>query len=69
MFTTSNSGAKGRAMALVAAFLGWMFDGLEMGLFPLAGRPALKELMNATGPDADKIIGPWFASGARPSLP
>ena len=48
-------------MALLAAFLGWMFDGLEMGLFPLAGRPALKELMNATGPDADKIIGPWFA--------
>lgn len=47
-------------MALVAAFLGWMFDGLEMGLFPLAGRPALKELMNATGADADKIIGPWF---------
>jgi MFS transporter, SHS family, sialic acid transporter len=53
--------SKGRTMALVAAFLGWMFDGLEMGLFPLAGRPALKELMNATGPDADKIIGPWFA--------
>jgi MFS family permease len=47
-------------MALVAAFLGWMFDGLEMGLFPLAGRPALKELMNAAGADADKIIGPWF---------
>jgi len=62
MSTTTDSGSKGRAMALVAAFLGWMFDGLEMGLFPLAGRPALKELMNATGADADKIIGPWFAA-------
>jgi MFS family permease len=51
---------KGRTMALVAAFLGWMFDGLEMGLFPLAGRPALKQLLaSAGGTDAD--IGPWFA--------
>lgn len=54
--------ARGMMMALLAAFLGWMFDGLEMGLFPLAGRPALKELMHAVGPDADKIIGPWFAN-------
>jgi SHS family sialic acid transporter-like MFS transporter len=46
-------------MALVAAFLGWMFDGLEMGLFPLAGRPALKQLLSTSGSDAD--IGPWFA--------
>ncbi len=62
MSTTTDSGSKGRAMALVAAFLGWMFDGLEMGLFPLAGRPALKELMHATGPDADKIIAMWFGN-------
>src|ERR1041384_387276 len=60
MSTDPETNTKGRTMALVAAFLGWMFDGLEMGLFPLAGRPALKELMNATGADADKIIGPWF---------
>jgi MFS family permease len=46
-------------MALLAAFLGWMFDGLEMGLFPLAGRPALKELLSTSGSDAN--IGPWFA--------
>src|SRR5262249_40408201 len=61
MSAAPESDSKGRTMALVAAFLGWMFDGLEMGLFPLAGRPALKQLMNATGADADKIIGPWFA--------
>jgi MFS family permease len=45
-------------MALAAAFLGWMFDGLEMGLFPLVARPALRELM---GPEAELQIGPWFA--------
>jgi len=59
MASASESDTKGRTMALVAAFLGWMFDGLEMGLFPLAGRPALKQLLSTSGSDAD--IGPWFA--------
>ncbi len=45
-------------MALAAAFLGWMFDGLEMGLFPLVARPALRELMGA---DVDLNIGLWSA--------
>ena len=31
-------------MALTAALLGWLFDGLEMGLFPLVAGPAFKEL-------------------------
>ena len=36
----------GRAqiMAFIAAFLGWMFDGMEMGIFPLVARPALQEM-------------------------
>lgn len=29
---------------LIAAFLGWMFDGLEMGIFPLVARPALQQM-------------------------
>src|SRR5687768_4498710 len=37
--------ARGRWMALVAALLGWMFDGFEMGMFPLVGQPALAELL------------------------
>ena len=45
-------------MALAAAFLGWMFDGLEMGLFPLVARPALRELMGA---EAATNIGAWMA--------
>ena len=34
--------------ALLAAFLGWMFDGMEMGLFPLVGRDALSELLHVS---------------------
>jgi MFS family permease len=39
---------RGRIAALWAAVLGWLFDGLEMGLFPLIAGPALTELV---GPD------------------
>jgi SHS family sialic acid transporter-like MFS transporter len=39
--STSNFG---KWMALTAALLGWLFDGLEMGLFPLVAGPALKDL-------------------------
>jgi MFS family permease len=35
----------GKWMALAAALLGWLFDGLEMGLFPLVQKPALDELV------------------------
>jgi MFS family permease len=43
---------------LAAALLGWMFDGFEMGLFPLIGKPALKELL---GPTADPAVSDqWF---------
>ncbi|HQK91909.1 MAG TPA: MFS transporter [Armatimonadota bacterium] len=42
-------------MALIAAFSGWMFDGLEMGLYSIAVPPALKDLMGTTDP---KITGP-----------
>ena len=37
----------GRAqwLTLTAALLGWMFDGLEMGIFPVAGRPALRDML------------------------
>src|ERR1041384_2320859 len=34
----------GKWMALTAALLGWLFDGLEMGLFPLTAGHALQEL-------------------------
>ena len=36
---------RGQCLVLMAAFLGWMFDGLEMGIFPLVARPALQDMM------------------------
>jgi MFS family permease len=45
-------------MALIAAFLGWMFDGLEMGIFPVVARPALQELL---GSQADQDVGRWMS--------
>jgi MFS family permease len=44
-------------MVLIAAFLGWMFDGLEQGVFPLVARPALQDLLGTT---ADQELGRWM---------
>ena len=43
--TSSQSAPRGAVAALVAAFLGWLFDGFEMGLFPLIGKPALQDML------------------------
>ena len=43
---------------LIAAFLGWMFDGLEMGLFPIAARPALMDLMSRVSETGERILPP-----------
>ncbi len=45
---------------LSAAFLGWMFDGLEMGIFPLVARPALQEFQMATGAVSEQFIQHWM---------
>src|SRR5947207_12635731 len=59
----------GRAqyMVLLAAFLGWMFDGLEMGLFPLVARPALLELLGSPsnfGAWVGRIIAAFLVGAA-----
>src|SRR5437867_6701834 len=46
----------GRELVLLAAFLGWMFDGLEMGIFPLVARPALSNLLKTVD---SGLIGWW----------
>jgi MFS family permease len=46
-------------MVLVAAFLGWLFDGFEIGLFPVVARPALLSFLGEGG---DKAVGPWMAN-------
>ncbi len=35
---------RGQYLALAAAFLGWLFDGMEMGIFPLVAKPALQSM-------------------------
>ncbi len=45
---------------LLAAFLGWMFDGLEMGIFPLVARPALQEMGGKSGIVTDAFVGHWM---------
>jgi MFS family permease len=54
----SNIVGSGKWMALAAALLGWMFDGFEMGLFPLVARPALRDLL---GSSDDTLIKLWLA--------
>lgn len=49
----------GKWMALTAALLGWLFDGLEMGLFPLVQGPALQDLLDASSPQ-DPEIARWI---------
>lgn len=55
--TTPKTNNRGAVAALIAAFLGWLFDGFEMGLFPLIGKPALQDLL----PGSTAIVqGQWF---------
>ncbi|MBA4190623.1 MAG: MFS transporter [Planctomycetaceae bacterium] len=60
---TTPTSASGRNLTLLAALLGWMFDGMEMGLFPLVGRDALSEWLRDPS-DATKIdkesVDRWF---------
>ena len=42
-------------LILIVAWLGWMFDGMEMGLYSVLARPALRELLHTQD---DKAIGP-----------
>jgi SHS family sialic acid transporter-like MFS transporter len=44
-------------IVLLAAGLGWLFDGYEIGLFPLLARPALKQILGGAG---DGQIGQWM---------
>ncbi|OWK36560.1 MFS transporter [Fimbriiglobus ruber] len=58
-FSTDSSVTRyGRWLALGAALLGWMFDGMEMGLFPLVARPALGELLGLA--PGEGLVSKWY---------
>ena len=44
----SSYSTRDKTLVLAAAFLGWMFDGLEMGIFPQISRPAMTELLHGS---------------------
>ena len=46
-------------MVCGAAFLGWLFDGFEMGLFPIVARPALMDMYPGQG-EVDAYVGQWM---------
>jgi len=48
---------RGAHLALLAAFLGWLFDGFEIGLFPVVARPALLDML---GPGGEGGVGVWM---------
>jgi MFS family permease len=54
----SSSSSHRNVLTLLAAFLGWLFDGFEMGMFPLIGQPALKDLLGSTTSPA--VVSQWF---------
>lgn len=57
--TASHSSSKAKYAVLISALLGWMFDGFEMGIFPLIARPALQDLLHTTN---DAAVGFWMGN-------
>src|SRR5690606_14253332 len=57
---TSTVHRRDQWLVLTAAFLGWMFDGFEMGLFPLIGGPALTDLLAPNSPTSQ--AAQWFGA-------
>ena len=59
---------KGKWLVLLAAFLGWMFDGLEMGIFPQIAKASLGQLIAGVDENTTKwwhgIIDACFLLGA-----
>src|SRR5580658_4177808 len=54
--------SKAQWMVMLAALLGWFFDGYEIGLFPLVARPALQSVLGAGGGGGDALIGHWMGN-------
>lgn len=49
-----------QVMTLLAAFLGWMFDGMEMGIFPLVARPALQHMQVVSAIVDEGFVQRWM---------
>src|SRR5687768_1879368 len=65
----STYSSRDKWLVLTAAFRGWMFDGLEMGIFPQIARSALGELLAVGATEDDlkwwhQVIDACFLFGA-----
>lgn len=60
LLAPSASRQQQQGMVLLAAFLGWMFDGMEMGIFPLVARPALQEMQAAAQILDEQFVQIWM---------
>jgi SHS family sialic acid transporter-like MFS transporter len=58
--SASDRAGHGKWIALTAALLGWMFDGFEMGMFPLVGPRALDELLKSQIAIDPTVKDKWF---------
>jgi MFS family permease len=48
-------------MALIAALLGWLFDGAEMGVFSMVGRDAIRDMLSRGGvPPSGDTVASYF---------
>lgn len=59
----SGGTSKGAWMALIAALLGWLFDGAEMGVFSMVGRAAVQDMLgfgHSPTADQEQQIGFYF---------
>lgn len=52
-------------LVLLAAFLGWLFDGYELGLLPVVGRSAIQGLIPGA---TEKIVGQWMSYATAATL-
>ncbi|MGE5612135.1 MAG: MFS transporter [Bacillota bacterium] len=68
----ASANTRGQWMVLLAAFLGWGFDGLEQGIFPLIANPALKELTGGNANEVSQWVGyitaAWLLGAATGGL-
>jgi MFS family permease len=57
MASPHSAAQKGIGLTLMAAFLGWLLDGFELGLFPVVARPALQDML---GQGLEGGVGLWM---------
>lgn len=50
-----------RKTVLAAAFLGWMFAGMEMSLLPMAARAAIIDFLGRPAVVPEGVVGRWFS--------